>query len=181
MAIKRLFENSLTFVLMSTASFVQLMARLKHHYAMAFNDMFLVLKICHEAPWRHTGNRWYNLRPLLTSSHDGSYWSTSQPALFLRKAILEAREEESLYGPKRKVKFFWGKKRSAGATNRIKIPHYSVRRPLIVKGKIIPLQAWRGPEAPRFRDNQHTKVVRLSAQRTGRLYLPGNIPGTHFC
>jgi hypothetical protein len=25
------------------------------------------------------------------------------------------------------------------------------------------------------------KVVRLSALRTGRLYLPGNIPGTHFC
>ena len=25
------------------------------------------------------------------------------------------------------------------------------------------------------------KVVRLSAQRTGRLYPPGNIPGTHCC
>jgi len=25
------------------------------------------------------------------------------------------------------------------------------------------------------------KVVRLSALRTGRLYLPENIPGTHFC
>jgi len=25
------------------------------------------------------------------------------------------------------------------------------------------------------------KVVRLSFQRTGRLYPPGNIPGTHFC
>jgi len=25
------------------------------------------------------------------------------------------------------------------------------------------------------------KVVRLSALRTGRLYRPGNIPGTHFC
>ena len=25
------------------------------------------------------------------------------------------------------------------------------------------------------------KVVRLSALRTGRLYTPGNIPGTHFC
>jgi len=25
------------------------------------------------------------------------------------------------------------------------------------------------------------KVVRLSALRTGRLYLPGNIAGTHFC
>ena len=25
------------------------------------------------------------------------------------------------------------------------------------------------------------KVVRLSAIRTGRLYLPGYVPGTHFC
>jgi len=25
------------------------------------------------------------------------------------------------------------------------------------------------------------KVVRLSVLRTGRLYSPGNIPGTHFC
>jgi hypothetical protein len=36
-------------------------------------------------------------------------------------------------------------------------------------------------EAPRFTDNRHTKGVRLSAVRTGRLYPPGNIPGTHFC
>ena len=35
-------------------------------------------------------------------------------------------------------------------------------------------------EAPRFEDNRHMKVVRLSALRTGRLYPPGNIPGTHF-
>ena len=44
-----------------------------------------------------------------------------------------------------------------------------------------------GPEAPRFQDNRHMKVVRFSAPRTGRLYLggggphPGNIPGTYFC
>ena len=58
-----------------------------------------------------------------------------------------------------------------------------------VKGKVkaIPLQAWTGPEglqeveAPRFQDNLHMKVVRLSALRTGRLYPPGNIPGTHLC
>jgi hypothetical protein len=25
------------------------------------------------------------------------------------------------------------------------------------------------------------KLVRLSALRTGRLYTPWNIPGTHFC
>ena len=35
-------------------------------------------------------------------------------------------------------------------------------------------------EAPRFQDNRHMKVVRLSELRTGRLYPPENIPGTHF-
>ena len=36
-------------------------------------------------------------------------------------------------------------------------------------------------EAPRFHDNRHMKVVRLSALSTGRLYSPANIPGSHFC
>jgi len=36
-------------------------------------------------------------------------------------------------------------------------------------------------EAPIFQGNRHMKVVELSALRTGRLYSPGNIPGTHFC
>jgi hypothetical protein len=36
-------------------------------------------------------------------------------------------------------------------------------------------------DAPRFHDNRHIKVERLSALRTGRLHPPGNIPGTHFC
>ena len=36
-------------------------------------------------------------------------------------------------------------------------------------------------EAPEFLDNRHIKVVRLSALRTGHFYLPGKIPGTHFC
>ena len=46
----------------------------------------------------------------------------------------------------------------------------------IVKGKAIPLQAWKGPwgfqdvGVPRFQDNRHLKVVRLSAPHTGRLY-----------
>ena len=35
--------------------------------------------------------------------------------------------------------------------------------------------------ATRFQYNRHMKVVGLSAVRTGRLYPPGNIPGTHFC
>jgi hypothetical protein len=44
------------------------------------------------------------------------------------------------------------------------------------KGKAFPLQAWTGPwgsrrlRLPEFVDNQHMKVVRLSALRTGRLY-----------
>jgi len=42
--------------------------------------------------------------------------------------------------------------------------------------KAIQLQVWTGPEGsrrlryPRFQDNQHIKVVRLSALHTGRLY-----------
>ena len=39
--------------------------------------------------------------------------------------------------------------------------------------KAIPLQVRTGPEGSRihkFQDNRHTKVVRLSALRTGRLY-----------
>ena len=36
-------------------------------------------------------------------------------------------------------------------------------------------------EAPRFQDNRHMRVARLSAVGTGSLYPPGNIPGTHFC
>jgi hypothetical protein len=35
-------------------------------------------------------------------------------------------------------------------------------------------------EAPRFLDNRHMKVVRLSAICTSRLYHPENTPGTHF-
>ena len=35
-------------------------------------------------------------------------------------------------------------------------------------------------EAPKLPDNQHMKVVRLSALRTGRLYPPGSIPVSHF-
>jgi hypothetical protein len=37
-------------------------------------------------------------------------------------------------------------------------------------------------EAPRFQDNQHMKVVSLSALCTARLYPQEiwNIPGTHF-
>ena len=36
-------------------------------------------------------------------------------------------------------------------------------------------------EAPRFQDNLHMKVARLSALRNGRFYPQGNIPATHFC
>ena len=36
-------------------------------------------------------------------------------------------------------------------------------------------------ETPKLQSNRHKEVVRLSALRTGPLYLSGNIPGTHFC
>jgi hypothetical protein len=58
---------------------------------------------------------------------------------------------------------------------------------LQVKVKAIPLLAWIGPEVfrklrlPEFLDNRHIKVARLSSLSTGRLYSPGNIPGTYFC
>jgi len=47
----------------------------------------------------------------------------------------------------------------------------------------IPGQALRVQEfeAPRFQDNRNMKAVKLSVLRTVRLYLAGNIPGTHFC
>jgi hypothetical protein len=46
-----------------------------------------------------------------------------------------------------------------------------------------PDMAWgfQDAEAARFLDNRHMKVANLSAVYTGRLYSPGNIPGTHFC
>ena len=35
-------------------------------------------------------------------------------------------------------------------------------------------------EVPRILDIRHMKVARLSALHTGRLYLPEEVPGTHF-
>jgi hypothetical protein len=49
MAARRKFDSSLAFVPMATASPVELRVCLKHRYAMAFNDMFLALKVCHSA------------------------------------------------------------------------------------------------------------------------------------
>jgi hypothetical protein len=43
------------------------------------------------------------------------------------------------------------------------------------------LKEFQEVEAPRFQDNWYMKVLKLSALFTGRLYPPGNIPGTHFC
>jgi len=54
-------------------------------------------------------------------------------------------------------------------------------------GKSIQIQASTDPERsrrlrlPRFPDNRNIKVVKLSVLRTGRLYPPGNIPGTRLC
>jgi hypothetical protein len=53
-----------------------------------------------------------------------------------------------------------------------------------VKDKAIPLQAswFQGVEAPRFQDiSAHEGGKVVSRTHTGRLYPPGNIPGTHFC
>ena len=36
-------------------------------------------------------------------------------------------------------------------------------------------------EAPRFQENRHMKVVKLSVLRIGRLFPLGNISGTHLC
>jgi hypothetical protein len=64
---------------------------------------------------------------------------------------------------------------------------FSLNGGTLFKGKVIPLQAWTGPEGsrrlrlPEFLDSRYIKAVRLSALRTRRLYLPRNIPGTHFC
>jgi hypothetical protein len=55
---------------------------------------------------------------------------------------------------------------------------------IISKGKAIPLQAWTDPEGSRrlrLPDFKTIEVARLSALRTGLLYPPGNIHGTHFC
>jgi hypothetical protein len=58
---------------------------------------------------------------------------------------------------------------------------------MLVKGKAICIQAWTGPEGsrrlriPEFQDSRHRKATKLSALGTGRLYLPGDTPGTHFC
>jgi hypothetical protein len=56
-----------------------------------------------------------------------------------------------------------------------------------MKGTAIPIHIWRGTEGTsglkltEILDNQHMKVERLSALRTGRLYLQEDLPITHFC
>jgi len=55
-----------------------------------------------------------------------------------------------------------------------------------LKGEAIPVRVWRGPyggtgfRPPEFQDNRHMKMAMLSVPRTGRLYAPGNTPGTHL-
>jgi hypothetical protein len=51
-----------------------------------------------------------------------------------------------------------------------------------------PLQGWTSPvmgsrrlRLPEFMDNRHINLVKLTVLRTGRLYLPGDIPSTYFC
>ena len=43
------------------------------------------------------------------------------------------------------------------------------------------LRGFQEVEVPRFQENSYLEVVSLSALRIVHLYLPGNIPGTHFC
>ena len=52
----------------------------------------------------------------------------------------------------------------------------------ISKCTAIPVQTLRVQrvETIRFQDNRQMKVIGLSTIGTGRLYPPGNIPGTHF-
>jgi hypothetical protein len=53
--------------------------------------------------------------------------------------------------------------------------------------KAVSFQAWTGPWDPRtlrfqeFLYNRPIKLAKLSALRTGRLYFPGDIPGTPVC
>jgi len=55
------------------------------------------------------------------------------------------------------------------------------------KGKVIPITgrdwSWGFEEFedPRIQDNRHMKLASLSVPRTGLLYHPGNVPGTHIC
>ena len=67
------------------------------------------------------------------------------------------------------VKLFWSSENFAGS------PSDSKKK----KQLLYRLWGYQEAEAPRFPDSRHIKVV--IAIRTGRLYLPGNIPGTHFC
>jgi len=54
---------------------------------------------------------------------------------------------------------------------KVKIAHHRPEQPLRVPG------SWESQISRQSAQN----VVRLSALPTGRIYLPGNIPGTHFC
>jgi hypothetical protein len=52
---------------------------------------------------------------------------------------------------------------------------------VMVKQSLHRLWVFQEVEARRFQDNRHIKEIRLSALLTDRLYLSGNIPGTHIC
>jgi hypothetical protein len=86
--------------------------------------------------------------------------------------------------------FFWGGASTFSTQSHIMYPPSSCTTQLCY----VPLPAafasqilrelprpWTFHDAPRLHDNRHMKVVRLSALRTGCLYPPRNIPGSHFC
>jgi len=73
---------------------------------------------------------------------------------------------------------------NSNESNSVQIPEIILVSSRRLSNPITSLDRPRGfqeDEAPRFQDSQHMKVVRLSALRTGQLYPPQNIPGTHFC
>ena len=68
----------------------------------------------------------------------------------------------------------WTTSKISVTNTRLSIKNQSYYRP----GQALRVQ---GSWAPRFQDNRHMQMVRLPTLRTGRLYPPGNIPGTLFC
>jgi len=64
--------------------------------------------------------------------------------------------------------------------------HLLICNAFVEKGKAVPLQAWTSREGSRILRLPDFKTIaheggKVVSSRTGRLYHPGNIPGTHFC
>jgi hypothetical protein len=80
----------------------------------------------------------------------------------------EEKEEETF----RITKYFLGHVTgSSDNTNRYSNPNTGLDR----------TRGFQQDEAPRYQDSRHMNELKLSALHIGRLYLPRNIPGAHFC